>query len=204
MSELRIACLGPSGSGKTTIANFIQEELGIPFIPNSAGLIIPEREKEILRSTYQWKESGHKEVIKLSNEFPSFGQKFQECLLHARGRIIMNTSEFVIDRSPIDNVAYMLSQCSHLAPEDWVEAFIKEAQAYATNITHFIIFPSLAKDIEINGSRVANKYFQRMSTAIFEHTYITYFNKLMLNKTLFLTTWDLDYKKTLVRKFLTE
>ena len=204
MKQLRIACLGPSGSGKTTIAQFIQEEFNIPFIPNSAGLVIPEREKEILRSTYRWKENGHAEVIKLSNEFPSFGQRFQMALLQARGRIIMNTNQFIIDRSPIDNVAYMLSQCSHLAPEKWVEEFIEEARGYASHITHFLIFPSLAKDIEVNGSRVANKYFQRMSTAIFEHAYTTYFKDQMTGKCLILNTWDLDYKKELVSKFLSE
>jgi hypothetical protein len=143
-------------------------------------------------------------VIRLSNEFPSFGQKFQECLLHARGRIILNTEEFIIDRSPIDNVAYMLTQCSHLAPEDWTADFIVQAQAYAENITHFIIFPSLAKEIEVNGSRVANKYFQRMSTAVFEHTYITYFQDIMMGKTLLLNTWDLEVKKRMVRSFLLE
>lgn len=202
--QKRIACLGASGSGKTTIANFIQEEFGIPFIPNSAGLIIPEREKEYLRSTYKWEENGHAEVIRLSNQFPSFGQRFQKALLQARGMVVMNTPSFVIDRSPIDNVAYMLTQCSHLAAEDWVAEFIQEAVAYASNITHFIVFPSLASEIEVNGSRVANRFFQRMSTAVFEHAYMTYFDGLMVNKTLILDTWDLEYKKDLVRKFLSE
>jgi len=205
MRQLRIACLGASGSGKTTIANFIQEEFGIPFFPNSAGLVIPERDKEFLRSTYRWKENGHAEVIRLSNQFPSFGQTFQRKLLEARGRVIMNNEQFVIDRSPVDNVAYMLSQCSHLAPEAWVADFIMQAQDYAEKLTHLIIFPSLAKEIEVNGSRVANKYFQRMSTALFEHAYKTYFEPLMESgKTLTLNTWDLDEKKDLVRSFLSE
>ena len=204
MKQLRIACLGASGSGKTTIANFIQETFGTPFIPNSAGLVIPERQKDYLRTTYHWKENGHADVIRLSNEFPSFGQTFQKNLLEARGRIIMNNNTFVLDRSPIDNVAYMLAQCSHLASEEWVEQFIKEAQAYTSNITHFITFPSLATEIEVNGSRVANRFFQRMSTAIFEHTYNTYFKPMLYGKTLVLDTWDLELKKELVIRFLSE
>lgn len=200
--KFKVACLGPSGSGKTTMANFIAETYGIPFIPNSAGIIIPERIKEHLRSTYRWKEAGHKEVIRLSNEFPSFGQSFQEALLAARGSLITTTPEFVIDRSPIDNVAYMLAQCAHLVDEEWVTSFISEAKNYAKEITHFIIFPSLAPEIEDNGSRVNNKYYQRMSTAIFEHTYMEYFKDIMINKTLMLDTWDLDVKKDRVLSFL--
>lgn len=202
--QLRIACLGPSGSGKTTIATWVAEEYQIPFIPNSAGLVIPERQKDYLRSTYRWKENGHAEVIRLSNEFPSFGQTFQKNLLEARGRIIQGNDNFIIDRSPIDNVAYMLSQCSHLAPEDWIKSFIQEAQEYAKSITHFLVFPSFAEDIEVNGSRVANKYFQRMSTAVFEHAYLTYFKQIMHDKTLILDTWDLDEKQRMIRAFLFE
>lgn len=194
---IRIALMGPSGSGKTTMAKYLSSVTHIPYYENSAGLILPPEDKAFLKREYGWTESGHSDVIRLSNIEPEFGMEFQSRLMLVRKRFITNTPSFIIDRSPVDNVAYMLAQVSHLASIPYIKSFIELAVEASKKIDLFIFVHSEAPQIEDNGSRVANIYFQRMSQAIFEHAFTTYFVPSLDTtlRVLHLRGWDLENKK---------
>lgn len=194
-SSIRIALCGASGSGKTTLAKSLARVFGIPFKENSAGLLLTPEQQEYLVNTYGWTKSGHQDVIRLSNINPSFGFDFQNELLITRGKWIANNSPFIIDRSPVDNITYFLLQVSALVSEPHCDSFIRAAQDAMLPITHLIYIPTMNPNVENNGSRVSNYYYQQMVTAQFRNTINTYFNPNSANCRFYfhaVTTWDWD------------
>lgn len=202
----KIACVGPSGSGKTTMAEYLAKKLNMKFIRNSAGLIIPKATQEQLFERYGWSKSGHKDVIRLSHINPEFGLEYQKAILEARTAIIHNTESFIMDRSPIDNVTYFITQASMYQPIAVCEDFINHAREVAQELTHLFAFHTMDYEVEDNQSRVSNVYFQRSVDAVFDDTLKRYFEKPMklTTRITHLKTWDLIEKKSIVLQVFDE
>lgn len=204
---MKIAFAGPSGTGKTTLANFISETFDIPFIKGSAGLILTEEDKKFLHDLGGYSQKGHKEVIQLSGD-PIFGWNFEALVLQRRTELIMGNSEFITDRSPIDNLTYFMLQASWGVSEDDIGKIISHAQKTLMELTHIIYIPLNNPDgvIEDNDSRIPNFYFQRMVDKLFQHTIADYFSPKQLGyrrpKFLELNRWDLEFRKNAVKSFL--
>lgn len=198
---MRVAFAGPSGTGKTTLANYIEENSNLIFTPNSASLMFTEEDKEVLRKLgYTF--SGHKEVIQLSNINPKFAKEFQSRLLLRRGEFIERSDDFIIDRSPIDNLVYMLYQVGYNATQEFVSKFYKQVEHYLHDLNHIIFIPTTNQDgIEDNGSRIASYPFQRMMSGIFEFA----LNEYDIYSAVRVTTidyWDLSKRKEEVKQLL--
>jgi deoxyadenosine/deoxycytidine kinase len=200
MTNYRIALCGPSGSGKSTLANAIATHLQIPYKENSAGLLLPKEDQDFLISNFGWKKSGHSDVIALSHTNPAFGWEFQTRLLAARSKFMQSNANYIIDRSPVDNLVYFLMQTALHYPQESAKYFIEAAQLAARNLTHLIFIPTmLTGEIENNGSRVANYYYQQMVTSIFAHVIHTYFQGV---KFLELPTSNFELRRSATLKFL--
>lgn len=198
--QIRVALCGPSGSGKTTLAKYIANMHKLPYVENSAGLILPEVDQQFLMDQYGWEKNGHAKVIALSNQNPDFGREFQARLLAARGHMMEKSDEFVIDRSPIDNVAYFLTQCGPHQDTDYTRGFIESAQLFGDRLTHLIFIPTMNDiDIEVNGSRISNYYYQKMMTNVFIHVINDYFPHI---RAIALNTSDFTQRTRAVDSFL--
>lgn len=200
----RLACLGPSGTGKTTMAEFLEKQLEIPFIRNSAGMIIPEETQKRFMEMYGWSKKGHAEVIKLSMITPEFGREYQLAILKARMEIIAKNDRVIMDRSLIDNVSYCIMQVALNSTQEWVEEFKDEAvKFFKGHMTHLLFFHPVARDVENNQSRIANIHYQRAVNAVFQDTYARYFQESAeYMEKLSMNTWDLEAKRDIVYRWL--
>lgn len=198
--KLKIALCGASGSGKSTLARFISSKYGLPYKENSAGLLLPEEDQDYLVKTFGWTKSGHADVIRLSNINPSFGFEFQLRLMRARKKFIEENDSFIIDRSPVDNVAYFLLQTSHLVPQDMTARFIQEAIEGSYSLDKLIILDTMdIGQVEDNGSRIASFPYQKMVTEVFHHVANTYFNHLHFRV---ISTANFSERQLIIENFL--
>ena len=204
---MRVALCGPSGTGKTTLAKFISEEFNIPFIKGSASLIMDAKTRKDLNERFGYEPTGHQNVINESSKNPAFGIAFQKELLRCRTLILQQEKSFITDRSPVDNIAYFLTQCSHNATEIETRGFINNCRELARHLTHIInIKVTNPEGIEDNGSRVTNKYFQEMMDSVFQMV----LNKIMMKsseglshiKVFEIDFWDLQNRKESIKAFL--
>ncbi len=198
---MKIALCGASGSGKSTLARWMSKEWGIPYIENSAGLILPEEVQERLVRMYGWTKSGHRDVIRLGNINPGFGIDFQTELLKVRTKFINETPEFIFDRSPVDNLAYFLLQCGHLTDHQRTFQHISNCVMAASRLDGVIFLHTSTntEEIEDNGSRVDNWYYQKMVTSVFKHVLETYMSHI---PTLEITMWDYATRQRLITNFM--
>jgi len=160
---LKIALCGASGSGKTTLAKELAKALDMPFIENSAGLIVSAGKKADWGRRFGYQASGHADVIRLSNIFPEFGLEFQAAVLESRIKLMDDNEEFIIDRSPIDNIVYFLLQCGPNATEEDTHNHLACAYSNLQKLDG-IIYVSYdgIGEVEDNKSRIKNIHFQRM------------------------------------------
>jgi hypothetical protein len=158
------------------MARIIAETLGIPYVENSAGLILKTDQQEMLVKKYGWTKSGHRDVIRLSNINPGFAWDFQYELLKTRAEFIAMNDGFVIDRSPIDNITYFLLQTAHLVEPKVCDMFLATAQKALEPITHLIFLPTgnPTNWVEDNDSRIATYPYQKMVSAVFQHVLSEY------------------------------
>jgi len=201
---MKIAFSGPSGLGKSTLCRFVQEAVQIPWLSTSAGDIFSKNDVQLLREEYGYNQSGHKDVINLSATNPEFGLAFQKILLTRRVDQIYKHEAFVIDRCPIDNVAYLLSQVSHQVSEEDLKEFIMIAQQAYQELTHIIQIrysPDIPA-IEDNGSRIPNTYFQKYISDVFSGVFNRYFANQPGPRVITLDFWDLLERQRLVKAFL--
>lgn len=203
---MKIAFSGPSGLGKSTLCKFVSEEMDVPWISTSAGHILTDEDKAFFKKSFGYSGEGHKNVINMSSVNPEFGGAFQKTILTRRGKQIVDNPRFVIDRSPIDNVAYFISQNSHNISEGVASAFIEEAQSFYSELD-YVIQLRYSNDIpfiEDNGSRVPNKYFQIYSSDVFAGVYARYFANLVGKRPRVMTLdfWDLSSRKAVVKEFI--
>ncbi len=204
--KLKIAFSGPSGLGKSTLCKSISSNSDVQWLSTSAGHILSLLDKEDLEINYGYSGNGHRAVINLSSQQPEFGKAFQELIRLRRAQQIFRNSNFVIDRCPIDNVAYMLSQIGHNVSPDWIEAFIANSIEAYKELTHVIQIRYSADmpSIEDNGSRVANNYFQKHSSDIFTGVYARYFANVSGPRVITIDFWDLEDRVRLINSFLAD
>lgn len=198
---MRIALCGASGSGKSTLARWMSDKYRIPYMENSAGLILPPEVQERFVNIYGWTKSGHSDVIRLGNINPNFAIEFQQELLKVRSRFIWDTEEFIFDRSPVDNLAYFLLQCGHLAPPAVTHDHIIQCLGAITPIDVVIFLHTSTEpgNVENNGSRVANWDYQKMVTSVFKHVLEFYMPHI---KRIELPMWDYETRQRIVSNFM--
>jgi hypothetical protein len=86
-----------------------------------------------------------------------------------------------------------------------VEEFMKECLEAWEELTHVIYVKAVQpNEVEKNGSRVANRYYQKAIDAQFEYWLVNFFvkNAQVGPKILTLDMWDLDTRKEVVTEFL--
>lgn len=153
MDARRIAFVGASGTGKTTLAKYISDKYGIPFLSGSYSDLVPET-KDVKHVDMM-----DKGVMALLNE--------EYTLINLRRKSYQQMWDgFVTDRSPVDNLAYFIYKLSHKVPQCEVETFESIVErVISSNITHLIFIPftdvMLTQwETEDNNKRIVNNYFQ--------------------------------------------
>jgi adenylate kinase family enzyme len=200
----KICFAGPSGIGKTTLCKYLDEKIEEPWKSTSAGDILNKQEKEVLRKEFGYSAQGHKNVINLSSKEPDFGKVFQNMVLRARNRQLETSEGIILDRSPLDNLVYMLTQASHNMSEDEVFRFITEARWAWEKLDYvFIILHSDdVPGVEDNNSRVPNRYFQKYISDVFRGTYFKYLQDIQGPIVNIIDFWDLKARKEFLNNTL--
>lgn len=213
--NLRVNFTGVSGVGKTTLAKWVSEELGIPFVSGSYSDLIPAT-----------KDMPHQDMI---NQDPQkvFMQDTQ--VLNLRNKKFQEYPFFVSDRSYLDSAAYMINKLSHRIKECDTESFLELCRALSgVQITHLIFIPFTEEylkgwEMEDNHKRILNRYYQwEVSTIMFNILYelwefklkdmwlthtegtvtIDHQGKNWTTKVLILQTMDLEKRKYIIKDFL--
>lgn len=157
----RINLTGCSGIGKTTIAKDLSERLNVPFISGSYSDLVPET-----------RNIPHSEMIQQDAKLV-FEQDVQ--VLNARNKLFGQYPELVSDRSYIDSAAYMIQKLSHRLPTCEIEDFVEKCRVLTLIQCRKVIYlPYTHKyftewEIEDNGKRVLNKFYQAEITAIIDY-----------------------------------
>lgn len=152
-NSLRINFTGASGVGKTTLAKWLSDKLGIPFVSASYSDLIPET-----------RHIPHEDMIYM-NPQTIFEQDNQA--LNLRHKNFNLYENYVSDRSHIDSAAYIINKLSPKLPQCSIDDFIMNAvyHCMATDVTHLIFLDysiNLMNTwlIEDNKKRIKNKYYQ--------------------------------------------
>lgn len=208
MNTRKVAFTGSSGAGKTTLVKFVEEKFNLNHISGSSGDILTEEDKLELMKDYGYNGGhGHSGVIVESAKNPEYGIQNQWIIQHRRAEVIRNNVDFVTDRSPIDNITYFVNQCGFhpQVTDQEVEKFFKACARAWVGLSHVIYIKAVQpNEVENNGSRVANRYYQRTIDAQFEY----WLNNHFLNKypdgpeVLIIDFWDLEKRKEAVLNFL--
>lgn len=205
--NMKIAFTGSSGSGKTTLVTYVAEQLKLQHISGSAGDVKKEGDKMLIDDMLAYPGGGHVGVIRYSALNPEYGVMNQKLLQMRRRELIMENDNFVTDRSPIDNLTYFINQCGYhpLVTNQMVEEFAKDCLKAWEELTHVIYVKAVQPNaVEVNGSRVANNWYQKAIDAQFEYWLLNFFIKESLAgpEVLVIDYWDLDQRKEEVLRFL--
>lgn len=203
----KVAFSGSSGSGKTTLVTFAAEQCELTHISGSAGDVKQEGDKMIIDDMLHYPGGGHVGVIRFSALNPEYGLMNQKILQMRRRELIMENSNFITDRSPIDNLTYMVNQVGYhpMVTDAIIEEFAKDCLVAWEELTHVVYVKAVQpKEVEVNGSRVANAWYQKAIDAQFEYWLNNYFLKNSISgpKVLVIDYWDLDKRKEAVMQFL--
>lgn len=155
---MRIFICGASGAGKSTLAKRLSEELNIPFVDGSSKVL--------------WEKYGitnHLGLITKSTLDPIFGLEFQEELLRHRNQVTQGVTNFVTDRTPIDNWVYFLLQMLPYTTDDQVIHY-KETCKASIRPTDFYILLKRPEDtpLEDDHMRIPNRLYQSFVSELFE------------------------------------
>lgn len=199
---MKIAFTGPSGSGKTTLVKWLSEEYKLPWLNGSSGEIKNVRDIGNLEEMGLVQGKGHKEVIVSGHNHPEAAIANQQRILERRTGMMTKQTDFVTDRSQIDNWVYYWMQCSmHVTDED-ARVFRKKCEAGLGNLTHVIYIPTMISPIEDNGSRIASFHYQKMVSVIFDAA-IKFWDFGNMTNLLMITEKDLDKRKQQIIEFIT-
>lgn len=203
----KIAFTGSSGAGKTTLVTFVAEKLGLTHISGSAGDVKKEGDKMLIDDVLHYPGGGHVGVIRYSALNPEYGLLNQKMLQMRRRELIMENDNFVTDRSPIDNLTYFVNQVGYhpMVTDQMVEEFMADCMKAWEELSHVIYIKAVQpKAVEVNYSRVANRFYQKAIDAQFEYWLVNYFmkNSVAGPEVLIIDYWDLDKRKREVSKFL--
>lgn len=169
-----IAVSGPSGAGKTTLAQALAKHLGWDFQENSAGKIMRPEFKEELRDMGKPLGLGQNGTINFAHANPAGGKKFQEGILSSRSDLFKSKVEAgingVYDRSPLDPIVFYLNQVVHNETQEASEEFIHRCIVALRSVDLILRVPlqNPVMEIEYNGSRVNNWFFQKKVDALFD------------------------------------
>lgn len=204
--NMKIACTGTSGSGKTTLVTFAAETLGLIHISGSAGDVKKDGDKMIIDDMLKYPGGGHVGVIRFSALNPEYGLLNQKMLQMRRRELIMENDNFITDRSPIDNLTYMVNQVGYhpMVTDEMISEFAKDCLKAWEELTHVIYVKAVQpNEVEFNGSRVANSWYQKAIDAQFAH-WLTWFkrNETSGPEVLVIDYWDLQRRKDAVIDFL--
>lgn len=150
--KLKIAFSGPSGTGKTTLAKWLAEEEGLPFISSSMSDLIPDS-----------KELPQYQLVRESS--------WESLLMFARHKRYQAYAEgFVTDRSFIDGITYYTyklginnteaSPISSQASEEFID---KSLEYLLEDFDYIFILPMDYRkpwEVEDNNKRNTNRIFQ--------------------------------------------
>jgi energy-coupling factor transporter ATP-binding protein EcfA2 len=204
---MKIACSGSSGSGKTTLVHHIIKMCPeLTHISGSAGDVKTEGDKMIIDEMFKYPGGGHVGVIRYSALNPEYGMMNQKLLQLRRSEIIHNNDSFITDRSPADNLTYMINQVSYhpSVTDAMTEEFAKDCLKAWEQLTHVIYVKAVQPgEIERNGSRVANRWYQKAIDCQFEF-WINWLQDNCLEgpEVLIIDVWDWDKRVAMVQEFL--
>lgn len=214
-SNLRVNFTGVSGVGKTTLAKWVSEEFGIPFVSGSYSDLIPDT-----------KDMPHQDMI---NQDPQKVYMQDTQVLNLRNKKFQEYPFFVSDRSYLDSAAYMINKLSHRIKECDTESFLELCRALSgVQITHLIFIPFTEEylkgwEMEDNHKRILNRYYQWEVSSIMTdilydlwefklkdmwltHTEgtvtINHQGRNWTTKVLILQTMDLEKRKYIIKDFL--
>lgn len=160
---MKIAFTGTSGSGKTTLATWLADRLEIPFMVGSSGTLYELEDRNFLFHKFGFRgEKGHQHVIQESHKNPELGMVIQDMVRRRRAENFRENVNFVTDRSPLDNWVYFMSQAGIYRNETECLEFYNKCIEMVMELDYLVYVPAMLPEIEDNGSRVANKYVQRM------------------------------------------
>lgn len=208
---MKVAFTGSSGSGKTTLVNYVAKEINLKHISGSSGDIKKDWHERVLHDVFNHKNYvGHTGVIKHSAIDPMYGYMNQLFVQQARANVIQWEGNFVTDRSPVDNLTYMINQTAfHPEITDIIVAdFADKCLEAWGRLTHVIFIRAvqpLSLGIENNGSRVHNWYYQQSVDAQFKRWFDYFQRKIPAPggpKTLEIDFWDLQQRKDIIKQFL--
>lgn len=204
---MKVAFSGASGSGKTTLVQFVAETMGLTHISGSAGDVKKPIDKLYIDELYDYPGGSHSGVIRFSALNPEYGIQNQQILQIRRKELIMNNTNFVTDRSPADNVTYFINQCGFhpMVTDQMTELFMAEALEAWEELTHVIYVESVQpNEVERNGNRIANRFYQKAIDAQFKYWINNFFLKHSVDgpEVMVIDYWDLDQRKENVIKFL--
>jgi len=203
----KIAFSGSSGSGKTTLVTFVAEKLGLTHISGSAGDVKKEGDKMLLDEMFAYPGGGHVGVIRYSALNPEYAVTNQKLLQLRRAELIRENDNFVTDRSPADNLTYFINQVAYhpMVTDAMTEEFMKDCQKAWDELTHVIYVKAVQpQEVERNGSRVSNRFYQKAIDCQFEYWINNHFQKNSIDgpEVMIIDYWDLEKRKKNVLKFL--
>lgn len=162
--SLRINFTGCSGIGKTTLAKALAKEnerYGTVFVSGSYSDLVPET-----------RDMPHTDMIQQDAK-TVFEQDVK--VLGIRKKLFEEHPILVSDRSYIDSAAYMIQKLSHRLPTCEIEDFIEKCRVLTLRQCDYVVYlPYTGKhftewNIEDNGKRVLNKFYQAEVTAIIDY-----------------------------------
>ena len=204
---MKIAFSGSSGSGKTTLVTFVAEALGLQHISGSAGDVKKEGDKMLLDEMFRYPGGGHHGVIAFSALNSTYAVTNQKLLQVRRHELITSNDDFITDRSPADNLTYFINQCAYHpeVTDAMTEQFMQDCLASWEELNHVIYVKAVQPaEVERNGSRVSNKFYQKAIDCQFEYWINNFFipNSVDGPKVMIIDYWDLETRKEKVIEFL--
>lgn len=219
MDNMKICFAGASGTGKSTLAQYISNEYGLPFLSGSYTDLVPGE-----------KGKTHQDILKDTDPKSIHRKEWQ--LLNLRVKAWKEQVKFVTDRSLLDSATYGALKLAKDLPKCEIEDFIIACfQLQAKFTTHLIYLPYqmchyFHWDFEDNGKRITNPWFQlqvgnlmddaleywcrNSQGEVVKHPYNWFGEakvfKLVINgnelKVLKLNTLDLNQRQQIINQFL--